>query len=726
MGMRITIYARALASALTAAATFAASAYVVSGGEGYPWTYAEQSDGTIVLGGNGNSAATSDISGAVVIPSSIKGKAVTAIGKYAFRNCRNIRTVEIPDSVKRIEEGAFFECTLLCHVVLPEGLADIEDMAFSECWSLADDQGFVIVNDMLFGYYGQEVQVTVPSNVKRLSAHAFYRQHDLTHVMVPDGVTYIGDNAFAECENLKSVSLPSCITYMGERTFYQCGLLESVSLPDRITEIADALFVACRSLKNVSLPANIKRIGSSAFSGCTSLDGITFPQGVTNIGEYAFSGCSALSSVLIPPGVSGIGKNAFERCPALASVRFFGDAPVMGANLFTTPPENAQVTIPVELEGWTGIGETWHGMTVVAAKADGGPYSETVNGIAWTFSVSNGMAEVGSKKFATPSIPSSVAGNVAIPSRLGNCEVSAIGNWAFRYCDKVTSVSIPEGVISIGESAFEGCSSLQAVTLPSSMIALGNFSFYNCSSLKCVLFKDDVILLGSYAFCGCTSLESITFAGNEPAVGNYAFYSCPATAKVFIPPSAPCWPAPGNAWNGMTLHYAEPSGQIAYVNSLPEFTAFNPEASVKISPSARMPFTEADAADIASKITYFPADSDQGVRFFKGKGVLDGTGAIVVTAQLDLEAMEFAKTSKEVCDKVASAEGDSAAITLTTAKPGFWYGVAVADSLAALENANAADAARATGDGVALTVPKPAGGTAFFKVLVNTQEIPVR
>lgn len=111
MGMRITIYARALASALTVAATFAASAYVVSGGEGYPWTYAEQSDGTIVLGGNGNSAATSDISGAVVIPSSIKGKAVTAIGKYAFRNCRNIRTVEIPDSVKRIEEGAFFECT---------------------------------------------------------------------------------------------------------------------------------------------------------------------------------------------------------------------------------------------------------------------------------------------------------------------------------------------------------------------------------------------------------------------------------------------------------------------------------------------------------------------------------------------------------------------------------------------------------------------------------------
>ena len=110
MGMRITIYARALASALTAAATFAASAYVVIGGEGYPWTYAEQSDGTIVLGGNGNRAAASDITAYVEIPSSIKGKTVTAIGKYAFRDCRSIKSVTIPASVKKIEEGAFFSC----------------------------------------------------------------------------------------------------------------------------------------------------------------------------------------------------------------------------------------------------------------------------------------------------------------------------------------------------------------------------------------------------------------------------------------------------------------------------------------------------------------------------------------------------------------------------------------------------------------------------------------
>ena len=69
--------------------------------------------------------------------------------------------------------------------------------------------------------------------------------------------------------------------------------------------------------------------------------------------------------------------------------------------------------------------------------------------------------------------------------------------------------------------------------------------------------------------------------------------------------------------------------------------------------------------------------------------------------------------------------GGSQSITLSSAKPGFWYGVAVADNLAGLQTAGVADAARASGSGVTLTIPKPESGTAFFKVLVNTHEIPV-
>jgi hypothetical protein len=348
-----------------------------------------------------------------------------------------------------------------------------------------------------------------------------------------------------------------------------------------------------------------------------------------------------------------------------------------------------------------------------------------VDGVTWTFTVSNGMATVGSRTFGSPSIPRSVAGDIAIPAKLGECEVLTIGEWAFRYCDKLTSVSIPEGVTSIETSAFEGCSSLMTVAFPRSMIALGDYSFYSCSSLKRVQFKDDVLLLGAYAFCGCTSLESITFAGNEPAVGQYAFYYCPETAKVFFPSISLGWAAPGNIWNGMTLYRTEQYTEIGYVRNLPDFTALSPEASVRIFPEMRKDFTAEDAADVASKITYLPSDVDQDPRFFKGSGIVNTDGAIAITTHLDLEAMEFSKTSREVCEKMASAKGASQEITLSTAKPGFWYGVAVADNLADLQTAGVADAARASGSGVTLTIPKPESGTAFFKVMVNTHEIPV-
>ena len=719
-------YARLIASALTAAAAFVAPAYVVSRNPDYPWVYTEQRDGTIILGGDGMKAIMTDIGENVAIPSSIDGKTVTVIGRHAFMNFKTVKSVSIPDSVRKIEEGAFRGCSVLASVTLPENLPDIEGNPFYACPNLADEQGFVIFDDVLFGYHGTDTVVCVPLCVKRLSPSAFYDKSDLEHITVPEGVTNIGKSAFAYCSNLKGVSLPSSVLHMGEDSFNRCSLLESISLPDRMTELADGLFSVCSSLKSIKYPADLQRIGSYAFADCLSLDKVEIPFGVVNVDDSAFAGCKSLSSVVIPSTVTSIGDGAFERCPALASVRFIGEAPAMGSYPFGSIPSNGRVTLPVELESWSGVGERWNYMTVVAANAVDGPYRQTVDGVTWTFSISNGLVKVGSGVFGSPSISRSVAGDIAIPARLGNCKVSTIGEWAFRYCDKLTSVSIPEGVTGIETSAFEGCSSLKTASFPSSLTVLGDYSFYNCSALDRVMFKGEDLLLGDYAFCGCTSLESIAFAGSEPDVGQFVFHSCPATAKVFIPSSASGWAAPGNAWNGMKLYHAEMDTEVVYVNSLPEFAVISPETSVKITPKARAQFTAADAEDAASRIQYLPVDIDQEVRFFKGIGTVNPSGEIVITTQLDLEAMEFAETSKEVCEKLSSAKGDAPTITLPSAKPGFWYGVAVADNLADLQTAGVADAARASVNGVSLTIPKPEGGTAFFKVMVNTQEIPVR
>lgn len=64
---------------------------------------------------------------------------VRSIGDFAFEGCTSLREVIIPDSVKRIQHGAFSGCLSLEHVVLPDGIEDIEAQAFKGCGDVAID-----------------------------------------------------------------------------------------------------------------------------------------------------------------------------------------------------------------------------------------------------------------------------------------------------------------------------------------------------------------------------------------------------------------------------------------------------------------------------------------------------------------------------------------------------------------------------------------------------------
>ena len=64
--------------------------------------------------------------------------------------------------------------------------------------------------------------------------------------------------------------------------------------------------------------------------------------------------------------------------------------------------------------------------------------------------------------------------------------VTSIGDYAFKSCIGLTSVTIPNSITSIGYYAFRGCSSLTSVTIPNSVTSIGNNAFYNCSSLTAI------------------------------------------------------------------------------------------------------------------------------------------------------------------------------------------------------------------------------------------------
>ena len=135
--------------------------------------------------------------------------------------------------------------------------------------------------------------------------------------------------------------------------------------------------------------------------------------------------------------------------------------------------------------------------------------------------------------------------------------------------------------------------------------------------------------------------------------------------------------------------------------------------------------TQKDLENIASQVKFFPDDPAQDARYFKGVATVNADREAVVTAALDLEELEFSDTLRDFNGQMLSQPAaDSVEISLPNAKSGFWYGVTVSEDLSSLDTVPLADAAGcATAEGLTLTVPKPASGTAFFKVKVSTQRI---
>ena len=115
--------------------------------------------------------------------------------------------------------------------------------------------------------------------------------------------------------------------------------------------------------------------------------------------------------------------------------------------------------------------------------------------------------------------------------------VTSIGDDAFAYCTSLTSVTIPESVTSIGDQAFAYCSSLTSVTIPNSVKSIGGSAFYGCSSLTSVTIPNSVTSIGYAAFSGCSSLTSVTIPNSVTSIGGWAFDGCSSLTSVTIPNS---------------------------------------------------------------------------------------------------------------------------------------------------------------------------------------------
>lgn len=154
-------------------------------------------------------------------------------------------------------------------------------------------------------------------------------------------------------------------------------------------------------------------------------------------------------------------------------------------------------------------------------------FADTVitNGIAWTYTVSNGEASLGGND-GNPAISISTQGDIEVPSAFNGYKVSSIGLCAFVNCDGITNISLPSTVTSIGQNAFANCRGLITMSIPSSVTNIGNSAFSGCSSLTSITIPEGVARIEDFAFFVCQSLKDIEIPISVRSIGRYAFDGC--------------------------------------------------------------------------------------------------------------------------------------------------------------------------------------------------------
>lgn len=172
---------------------------------------------------------------------------VKAIGKQAFLERDNLKSVVIGDSLMYISDDAFLFCSNLEYLKVKGG--NPVYYSTDRCDAIIHKSSFRGKNykNLIVGC----ANTIIPEDVTSIGECAFSGRVGMTSITIPSSVKTIRGSAFNSCYGLTSVIIPDSMESLGEYAFYNCKNLTSVVIPESMTSIWYMAFYECNSLTDV-------------------------------------------------------------------------------------------------------------------------------------------------------------------------------------------------------------------------------------------------------------------------------------------------------------------------------------------------------------------------------------------------------------------------------------------------------------------------------------------
>ena len=252
---------------------------------------------------------------------------VQEIGEGAFRDCKRLAEIIIPDSVTVIGDEAFANISQIDSVTLGNGLVKIGVDAFKNSISTGGFGGVSRLNLPSIELLGRIEFGNANSIPGSYESYVLYINGELVEELKLTGINTVYAGMFDNL-SVKTVIVPVSVTKIEASAFENSSIETLIFEAGGACEIEKNAFAYCSNLKNVVLYA--AKVKEGAFSFCPQLESFTVKSNGTVFEDLIF-GYSSIQTLIIDGDDVILNEKTFARCYVL------NDLQVRGKNLTVHP-----------------------------------------------------------------------------------------------------------------------------------------------------------------------------------------------------------------------------------------------------------------------------------------------------------------------------------------------------------------------------------------------------